>query len=57
VGQTASVTFTAREDKKHSVKWDAEKGNGEKPVITGIYVNRPFAENAKKIRVTVEVVE
>jgi hypothetical protein len=57
VGQTASVTFTAREDKKHSVKWDAEKDNGEKPVITGIYVNRPFAENAKKIRVTVEVVE
>jgi len=51
------VEFEARDEKKHSVKWEATRTGSDKPALTSIYLNKPFGVAAKKLRVTIEVVE
>ena len=59
--QTASVEMTVKKQCGGSVRFDAaDPKPGEAPGALGnVYVNRSFApiNNAKRIRVTVEVLE
>lgn len=51
------IEYVARDPKRHSVRWDAEDREG---VLTTVYIRTgldPVLDAARKIRVTVEVLE
>jgi len=52
-GKVIVVEFVNRDPKRHAVRWDAEGTDG---AVSTIYVRKPFFENARKIRITIEEV-
>lgn len=61
VGEKQVVTMRKDSDKKHSVLFKTEpesmKGPGDILVLDSAYIKRPFSTDAKRVRVTIEVIE
>lgn len=49
-----SVEMDSRDDKRHSVRWDADEKDG--PLAT-VYLRKPFFQSSRRIRVTIEELE
>ena len=51
---SVSIEFTGKTDKKHSTRWDAADKDA---VMSTVYIRKPDFMGAKRIRITIEVVE
>lgn len=48
-----TITFTDKDPKRHSIRWNAEDKDA---IVDAIYIRKPAFQNARKIRLTVEEV-
>lgn len=53
--KTKVVQFEKEKDTKNTVKFAEVQSQGEAPIIGSLYVQKWFAGDASKLRVTVEV--
>ena len=53
--KTKSIEFEKEKDTKNTVKFAEVQTQGEAPVIGALYVQKWFATNATRLKVTIEL--